>query len=81
MRAFDSLNINVTSSDVEAWFQGDGPGYEHLNGQGIIELVTAAGDDNQQSDEEDEDGDSNEVHQVPVVSNAEAMECLDKVLT
>ena len=43
--------------------------------------MTAAGDDNQQSYEEDEDGDSNEVQQVPVVSNAEAMECLDKVLT
>ena len=36
VRAFDSLNINVTSSDVEAWFQGDGPGYEHLNNQDII---------------------------------------------
>ena len=44
-------------------------------------LVTAAGDDNQQSDEEDEDGDSDEIHQVPVVSNAEAIECLDKVLS
>ena len=46
VRAFDSLNINVTSSDAEAWFQGDGPRYEHLNDQGIIKLVTAAGDDN-----------------------------------
>ena len=65
MRAFDSLNMNVTSSDVEAWFQGDGPGYEHLNDQGIIELVTAAGDDNQQSD--DEDGDSDKIHKILVV--------------
>ena len=45
--SFDSLNINITSSDVEVWFPGDGPGYEDLSDQGIIELVTAAGDDNQ----------------------------------
>ena len=54
--------MNKTLSDVEAWFQSNGTEHERLNDQGIIELVTAGGDDNQQSG--DGDGDSNEIHQV-----------------
>ena len=44
---FALLNINLTSDGVEDWFNSDGPGYEHIDEEGIIDLVTAA-------DEEDD---------------------------
>ena len=73
---FGALKLNVTSSEVEAWFQGDGPGYEHLDENAIVDMVTV---DDQQEEEEEED-DEDEPSGIPRVSNTEAMECTDTLL-
>ena len=75
--AFSALKVTVTSAEVEAWFQGIGPGYEHLDDNGIVRLVTT--DD--QDEQKDEDEDSEELPEIPRVTNSEAMECLNKVLS
>ena len=36
---FAALNIELTTSDVDGWFQADGPGHEHMDQQGIVDLV------------------------------------------
>lgn len=76
---FAELSIDMTPSDVNAWFQADGPGYEHMDEQGIIDLVTAdpAGDE---SDEEDAT-DVVVLHQQCPISNAEAARMFDRCLT
>ena len=42
---FTDLNIVVREQDVSNWFTADGPGYEHLNEDGIVKLVNGADDD------------------------------------
>ena len=36
---FNELHIEVSEDDVAAWFNEDGPGYEHLHDQGIVDLI------------------------------------------
>ena len=36
---FNELDIEVSEDDVAAWFNEDGPGYEHLHDQGIVDLI------------------------------------------
>ena len=50
---FAALNIVLEPSDIDRWFQNDGPGYEHLDTQGIVDLVIAPAKEIQ--DEEDAD--------------------------
>ena len=69
MSVLGALKLNVTSSEVEAWFQGDGPGYEHLDENAIVDMVTV--DDLKEEEEDDEDEPSG----TPRVTNTEAMEC------
>ena len=39
---FAALNIESTTSDIDGWFHADGPGYEYLDKQGIVDLVLVA---------------------------------------
>ena len=39
---FAALNIELTSSDIDGWFHADVPGYEYLDEQGIIDLISLA---------------------------------------
>ena len=39
---FAAPNIELTSSDIDGWFHADGPGYEYLDEQGIIDLISLA---------------------------------------
>ena len=52
---FSALNIELTTSDIDGWFHADGPGYEHLDEQGIVYLVSVA-----EGNECDEEKDANE---------------------
>ena len=52
---FSSLNIELTTSDIDGWFHADGPGYEYLEEQGIVYLVSVA-----ERNECDEEKDANE---------------------
>ena len=59
---FAALNIELTTSDIDYWFHADSPGYEHLNEQGIVDLVSAA--EGNECDEE-EDVDENTEYSTP----------------
>ena len=76
---FAALNIELTTSDIDGWFQADGPVYEHMDKQGIVDLVSAAEDE--ECDEE-EDTDENTAHLTQKekcpVSHAEAMRMFNR---
>ena len=56
---FAALNIELTTSDIDGWFRADGPGYEYLDEQGIVNLVLVS--EGNEWDEED-DADKNTQH-------------------
>ena len=37
VNAFAALNIIVSGDDIDSWLAEDGPGYEHLDDNGIID--------------------------------------------
>ena len=39
---FASLSIELMNSDIDGWFHANGPGYEYLDEQGIVDLVSVA---------------------------------------
>ena len=56
---FAALHIELTTSDIDGWFHADEPGYEYLDEQGIVDLVSVA--EGNECDEE-EDADENAQH-------------------
>ena len=52
---FSALNIEFTTSDIDGWFHADGPGYEYLDEQRIVYLVSVA-----KGNKCDEEEDANE---------------------
>ena len=56
---FAALNIELTTSDIDGWFHADGPGYEYLDEQGIVDLYSVA--EGNECDEE-ENADENTQH-------------------
>ena len=56
---FVALNIELTTSDIDGWFYADGPGYEHFDEKGIVDLVSAA---KENECDEEEDADENIEH-------------------
>ena len=52
---FSALNIELTTSDIDGWFHADGPGYEYLDEQEIVYLVSVA-----EGNECDEEKNANE---------------------
>ena len=54
-----ALNIELTTSDIDGWFHADGPGYEYLDEQGVVDLISVA--EGNECDEE-EDADENTQH-------------------
>lgn len=78
---FAALNIVLAPSDINEWFQNDGPGYEHMDEQGIVDLVTAPAEDMRDEEDADENAElSNRKEQCPV-SHADAMRMFDDCLT
>ena len=78
---FAALNIVLAPSDINEWFQNDGPGYEHMDEQGIVDLVTASAEDMRDEEDADENAElSNRKEQCPV-SHADAMRMFDDCLT
>ena len=75
---FSRLSMEVTSQEISAWFNSDGPGYEHLNEQGIVELLTA--DPNEECDEEDGAPEPDHSVNCPI-SHMSAMKMFDDCLT
>ena len=56
---FSMPNNELTTSDIDGWFHADGPGYEYLDEQGMVYLVSEA--EGNEWDEED-DADENTQH-------------------
>ena len=79
---FVALNIELTTSDIDGWFHADGPGYEYLDEQGVVDLVSVA--EGNECDEK-EDADENTQHSTQKAqcsfSRAEAMQMFDHRLT
>ena len=79
---FAALNIELTTSDIDGWFQVDGPGHEHMDEQKIVDLVLAAEDEehDEEDDTEENTGHLTQKEKCPV-SHAEAMRMFDRCLT
>ena len=58
------INITFTDDDIQNWMSCDGPGYEHMDDQGIVSLIS--GDYEKQTSEEVEDD-----NDVPQTSDCE----------
>ena len=79
---FSAMNIDVSEDDMVAWFNEDGPGYEHLHDQGIVDLVINPHADG--SDDENDDcvmAEEIPSSSQPSVSDADAYQHLDGALT
>ena len=61
VQQFSALNITCTDDDIQNWMSCDGPGYEHLDDQGIVSLIS--GDCEKQTDEEVEDDNDDQHNQ------------------
>ena len=78
IQQFARLNITFTEDDIQNWMSCDGPGYEHMDEQGIVALIT--GDNEKEADEGVEDEiDVSQPSKCPF-SHAEAMPKMDDYL-
>ena len=78
---FAPLNIVLEPSEIDEWFQNDGPGYEHMDDQEIVDLVIAPAENIRDEEDADENAElSNQKEQGPV-SHAEAIQMFDDCLT
>ena len=81
VKQFAALNIELTTSDIDGWFHANGPSYEYLNEQGIVDLVLVA-EGNECDEEEDADKNTQHSTQKPQwsFSRAQAMQMFDHCL-
>ena len=66
IQKFSEIRLEVTRADIANWMNSDGPGYEHLSDQGIVDLVL---DTEQETHEDIEDIDHLQPEKCPI-SNA-----------
>ena len=76
-----ALNIELKTSDIDGWFHANGPGYEYLDEQGIVDLVSVA-EGNECDEEEDADENTQQSMQKAQCSfsHAETMQMFDHCL-
>jgi len=72
VQQFERSNITFKEDDIQRWMSWDGPGYEQMDEQGIVALIT---EDNEKEADEDEIGVS-QPSKCPF-SHAEAMQKMD----
>ena len=78
VQQFSRVNITLTDDDIQNWMCCDGPGYEHMDEQGIVELIS--GDDEKDSNEEEDEIEDPQSSKCPI-THGEAMNSMDKYLT
>ena len=79
---FAAPNIELTTSDIEGWFHADGPGYEYLDEQGVVDLVLVAeGNECDEKEDADENTQPSTQKAQCSFSRAEAMQMFDHCLT
>lgn len=78
VKQFSRMNITLTDDEIQNWMRNDGPGYEHMDEQGIVALVSRENElDVDNEEEEDEVSQSSKCS----ISHAEAMSKMDDYLT
>ena len=78
VKQFSRMNITLTDDEIQNWMRNDGPGYEHMDEQGIVALVSRENElDVDNKEEEDQVSQSSKCS----ISHAEAMSKMDDYLT
>ena len=75
VNAFAALSIIVSGDDIDTWLAENGPGYEHLDNNGIVDMMNSEDPDIDEKEEISED----DISQPCPVSHKEAMACLKSV--
>ena len=75
VNAFAALNIIVSGNDIDRWLAEDGPGYEHLDVNGIVDMMNSEDPD---GIEEEEEISEDDISQPCPVSHKEAMAMFEK---
>ena len=71
------MNITLTDDKIQNWMRNDGPGYEHMDEQGIVALVSRENElDVDNKEEEDEVSQSSKCS----ISHAEAIRKMNDYL-
>ena len=81
---FQQMGQDLTEQDVQDWLGADHDdlGYEHLDDDGIVNLVAGSSNDELDSDDESDDGDTIEISAIEsAISHKDAMVMFDKCLT
>ena len=78
IQQFSTINIIFTDDDIKNWMSCDGPGYEPMDEQGIVSLIS--GDHEKQIDEEVEDDNNAPQTAKCPFSHSEAMQKMDDFL-
>ena len=76
VNAFAALNI-VSGDDIDSWLAEDGPGYEHLDVNGIVDMMNSEDPDDINEEEEISEDD---ISQPCPVSHKKAMAMFEKCL-
>ena len=81
---FQQMGQDLSEQDIQDWLGADRDdlGYEHLDDDGLVNVVAGSSNDEVDSDDESEDGDASEISATePVISHKDAMLKLDECLT
>ena len=75
VNAFAVLNIIVSGDDIDSWLAEDGPDYEHVSDNGIVDMMNSEDPDDIDDEEEISEDD---ISQPCPVSPKEAMAMFEK---
>ena len=78
VQQFSRVNITLTDDDIQNWMCCDGLGYEHMDEQGIVALIS--GDDEKDGNEEEKEIEDPQSSKCPI-THGEAMNSMDNYLT
>ena len=74
--AFPALNIILSGDDIDSWLAEDGPGYEHLDDNGIVDMMNSEDPDDIDEEEISED----DISRPCPISHKDAMAMFEKCL-
>ena len=80
MQEFNTLGYDIPEEDVAERLNGDGPGYEHLDDDQIVEYVQQCVQNEDQSDADDDEDDDDDTIVACPIRNTEAMHMFGKCL-
>ena len=78
VQQFSRMNITLTNDEIQSWMRSDGPGYEHMDEQGIVALISR---ENELDVDEEEEEDEVSLSSQCSISHSEAMSKMNDYLT